>query len=216
MAERLTEFGFDGEHFLELVKEPPADWRTHYAALQDLPDGKSLEGYLFPDTYLFAPDESAENIISKMLNTFTKRVPDTLIADAKKQRSSFYEVLTLASILEEEGGTEEDRKLIADIFWKRLHDGLPLQSDATVNYALGTLKSQVSVADTQTDSPYNTYKYPGLPPTPIANPGLIALNAATYPTSNPYYYFLHNLETKQTIYAKTFEEHVQNRKNNGL
>lgn len=216
MAARLTEFGFDGDRFLELIQNPPAEWQAHYPALADLPAGKSLEGYLFPDTYLFGPTETPESIISKMLNTFAKRVPQSLIDDAKKERGSFYDVLTLASIVEAEGKTAEDRKMIADIFWKRLRDGLPLQSDATVNYGLGTSKDQISLDDAQSDSPYNTYKFKGLPPTPIANPGLEALNAAVYPTPNPYYYFLHNLTTRETVYAKTFEEHVQNRKNNGL
>ncbi|MCW1888144.1 MAG: endolytic transglycosylase MltG [Candidatus Moranbacteria bacterium] len=216
MAERLTKNGLPGEEFLALASKPDPKWRAKYDFLADAPAKATLEGFLFPDTYRFRADVSAEEIIDTMLANFNKRLTPELRASAKAQGRSIFEEITLASIVEEEGRIEEDRKIIADIFWKRLKAGQPFQSDATVNYVLGSLKEQPTLKDIETDSPYNTYKYAGLPPGPITNPSIISIKAAINPTPNPYYYFLNNLETKEMYFAKTFEEHVENRRIHGL
>lgn len=216
MADRLTKNGLPGEAFLKEATNPSANWREEYAFLADAPKDASLEGYLFPDTYFFAPDVTGEQIVAIMLGNFDKRYTKKMREDTATQKKTIYDIVTLASIVEEEGRLESDRKIIADIFWKRLAIGQPFQSDATVNYVLGTLKEQPTLKDIEFDSPYNTYKYAGLPPGPISNPSIISLNAALYPTPNPYYFFLNNLETKEMYFAETFEGHIENRRIHGL
>lgn len=216
MAERLNKNNLPGDAFLAEAMKPGLVWRDKYPFLKSLPVGASLEGFLFPDTYRFAPDVAANDIIDTMLSTFNKRFGEELRTGPMSQKHSLFDIVTLASIVEEEGRLEKDRQIIADIFWKRLASGQAFQSDATVNYVLGTLKEQPTLKDIDVDSPYNTYKYPGLPPGPISNPSLMSLKAAVSPTPNPYYYFLNNLDTKEMYYAKTFEEHVENRRIHGL
>ena len=127
-----------------------------------------------------------------------------------------YEALTLSSIVEMEVRTDADRKIVADIFRRRIDAGMPLQSDATVRYALGVTKVKHSLTDIAVDSPYNTYVNKGLPPGPISNPGLSSLQAVLTPTPNQYLYFLNNPNTGETVFAKTFEEHIANKAKNGL
>ncbi len=216
MAERLNKNGLPGDAFLAEASKPSQALRDKYSFLKGLPTNATLEGFLFPDTYRFAPDVSATEIIDTMLGTFGKRFSPDLREGRMSTKHTLFEIVTLASIVEEEGRLEEDRKIIADIFWKRLAAGQAFQSDATVNYVLGSLKEQPTLKDIEVDSPYNTYKYAGLPPGPISNPSLISLRAAVNPTPNDYFYFLNNLETKEMYFAKTFEEHVENRRVHGL
>lgn len=216
MAERLTKNGLPGEEFYTKAMRPDPKWRTQYSFLQDAPAGASLEGFLFPDTYYFAPDISADDIIDRMLTTFGQKLSNDIVAAAHARQKTLFELITMASLVEEEGRTAEDRALIADVFWKRLAIGQPFQSDATINYVLGTFHDQPSLADLESESPYNTYKYAGLMPGPISNPSLESIRATAFPTPNPYYYFLNNLETREMFYAKTFEEHVANREAQGL
>ncbi len=216
MAERLTKNGLPGEEFLAQATKPDPAWRTKYPFLSSVPAGASLEGFLFPDTYDFAPTVSAEEIIDRMLMNFGKKIDPSIEAAARARQKTFFELITLASIVEEEGRKEEDRKIIADVFWKRLAIGQPFQSDATVNYVLGTFKEQPTFEDIENDSLYNTYKHAGLPPGPISNPSLQSIQAAAFPTPNPYYYFLNNLETKEMYFAETYEGHLANRQAHGL
>jgi UPF0755 protein len=216
MAERLTKNGLPGAEFFDKALKPESKWREQYAFLKTAPAEASLEGFLFPDTYHFAPDASADDIIDRMLTNFEKKLTPDIEAAAMARGKTFFELVTLASIVEEEGRKEEDRKLIADVFWKRLAIDQPFQSDATVNYALGTLKDQPTFDDIESNSPYNTYKHVGLPPGPISNPSLESLRATAFPTPNPYYYFLNNLETREMYYGVTLEDHVANRRAHGL
>ncbi len=216
IADRLTAEGLPGQEFLAIVSRPFPKWRERFAFLADLPEGKSLEGYLFPDTYIFPREATAELIVAELLKTFEKKALPLYAEHQGKTTLSRYQSLILASIIEEEGKNAEERRIISDIFLKRLAINQPLQSDATVNYALGTSKMQPSFKDIETDSPYNTYRYPGLPPTPIASPGLESLRAALDPITNEYYFFLNNLTTGETVFSRTFEEHVANRAKHGL
>ncbi|RMD52012.1 endolytic transglycosylase MltG, partial [Candidatus Parcubacteria bacterium] len=170
------------------------------------PDNVDLEGYLFPDTYRFYPDANAEEIAQKMLDEMAEKFDDSSVPDGW----TIHSVLTLASIVEKEVRTPEDMAMVADIFIKRLEIGMALQSDATVNYITGGNSAAVSGADLDIDSLYNTYKYSGLPPGPISNPGLAAINAVLHPKSNDYYYFL-TTKAGDVIYAKTFDEHIANK-----
>lgn len=220
MAERLTANGLPGKEFLTQAEKPLPEWRMKFNFLASLPVGASLEGYLFPDTYFFAPEATAEDIITVLLTNFGKKL-ESIVRQSNENDGGLdpkrlHAVVTLASIIEGEGRTKEERDMISDIFWKRIALGQPLQSDATINYILGTTRLQPTLKDLERVSPYNTYQNKGLPPGPISNPGLVSLQAALFPRSNPYYYFLVDINTGETFYATTFEEHVKNRALHGL
>ncbi|MFA5020957.1 MAG: endolytic transglycosylase MltG [Patescibacteria group bacterium] len=187
-------------------------WRNRYDFLSD-PKIKSLEGFLFPETYNIFRAATADDIIKKLLAEFNGRVTASMRSDLQKQNHSLLEAVTLASIIEREISNQpeadSDRKIVADIFWKRLEIGMGLQSDATVNYITGKTSTRPTFADLEIDSPYNTYKYRGLPPGPINNPSLASLIAVIYPTPNDYYYFLTD-EGGRAYFAETYSGHQQN------
>lgn len=216
MSARLDANGFSGEEFLSIANNPSQELRGSYKFLSEIPKGKSLEGYLFPDTYYFAKDASAQDIVEKMLKNFDMKITDTMRSDISSQNKSLYDIITMASIVEGEVKTDEDRKIVAGLFWNRLQVGQALGSDATLEYALGTNKIQHSLAETMTNSPYNTYRNKGLPPGPVSNPGISAIEASIYPENTQYNYFLSDPKTGKTIFSKTFEEHVANKAKYGL
>jgi len=156
---------------------------------------ENLEGYLFPDTYRFYRKSTAEQVIKKMRDNFNIKVGEIS-----------YDDLILASIVQKEVASQEDMKKVAGIFLKRLKVGMPLQSDATINFITGKNLSQPSIEDTKTVSPYNTYLNLGLPPKPICNPGLAAIEAVRFPEESAYWYFL-TPSGMATIFSKTLEEH---------
>lgn len=194
------------QDFFEIIQKK-SDWWDEYSILDSKPRNLDLEGYLFPDTYRIFRDASLSDIVKKMISNLESKFTDQMRKDIVSQGLTTHEILTLASIIEKEVHGDADRKIVADIFYKRLKAGIALQSDATVNYATGKSVSRASGADLEIDSLYNTYKYRDLPPGPISNPSLSAIMAAIYPTPNPYYYFLTTPEG-QAIYNVTFEEHV--------
>lgn len=169
-----------------------------------------LQGYLFPDTYRFYEETTAKDIIKKMLDNFDKKVSVELRQKAKENKRNLFEVLIMASLVEKEASFEQDQRLIADIFWKRLKVGWALESCATINYILGEPKERLSIEDTRTPSPYNTYLNAGLPPTPINNPSLSSIRATIEPLANDYCCFLATPDGK-TIFSRTIEEHNQNK-----
>lgn len=186
----------------------------------DLPETEFLkvarEGYMFPDTYLIPPDATSGALAKIFTDTFNTKVNAKIREDAKKISLSFEEIITLASIVEREGKTSDDRPLIAGILVKRLEADWPLQVDATLQYALGYQASEKSwwkkyllEDDRKVNSPYNTYLHTGLPPAPICNPGLAAITAVVYPQASDYWYYIHD-ESGQVHYAKTVEEHNAN------
>lgn len=214
MAERLNANSLPGDEFLRLANNP-GDLKNQYGFLAD-PKVKTLEGYLFPDTYFFAKDIDAQGLTKKILGIFNTKITAQMIADIAKKGNSMNEVVTMASIIEGEVQTDEDRKIVSGIFWKRANEGGRLQSCATLAYILGENKKQYSLADTQIKSPFNTYIIKGLPPAPISNPGLSAIDAAIYPIDTQYNYFLSDPETGKTIFSKTYEEHIANKAKYGL
>ncbi|MEK7652872.1 MAG: endolytic transglycosylase MltG [Patescibacteria group bacterium] len=171
-------------------------WRDQFDFLADA-KGSNLEGYLFPDTYRVLRKTPIEEIIKKMLFNFDLKLTDEMRGDIKKQKKTIYDTVTLASIVEREAPKkDEDRKMIADVFLKRLAINMPLQADATARYL--------------PDNPaYNTYTHRGLTPTPISNPGFASIEAVLYPIKNSFYYFL-NDKAGNTYFAKTYREHQQN------
>lgn len=180
--------------------------------LSDKPASVSLEGYLFPDSYRIFEDATAEEIIRKMVNNLDAKFTQKMRDDVRANGYSVYETLKMASILEREIRYQEDLPVAADVFYKRLEIGQLLQSDATLNYVLhpNDRKASLTFADLESDSPYNSYKFIGLPPTPISNPGFNAIVASVYPDSNNYFYFLTTPEG-ETIFSETFEEHNANK-----
>lgn len=180
--------------------------------LADKPASATLEGYLFPDSYRIFEDATAEEIIRKMVNNMDAKFTPEMRNEVKASGRTVYDVIKMASILEREIRYVDDLPIAADVFYKRLEIGQMLQSDATLNYVLppGQRKPSLTLTDLEIDSPYNSYKYAGLPPSPIGNPGLNAIRAAVYPDENEFFYFL-TTPAGQTIFSKTFEEHVENK-----
>jgi len=193
--------------------ETVRDINTKLHELGVLRDGeaiqKELEGYLFPDTYRFFAQSSAEDVVEKMRAHFVEKTGYELpLTDEQK------EVLIMASLIEKEVPRSDDRFLVSGILWKRFSIDMPLQIDATVCYA----KYETSVgctplkrSDFSVDSRFNTYKYFGLPPAPISNPGLTAIEAALNPKKSEYWYYLSDPDTKRTVFAATLDEHNDNR-----
>lgn len=170
---------------------------------------KKEEGYLFPDTYFLFPNSTPYGAFSIMKNNFSDKI-SSVQDDIKKFGKPLKDIVIMASIVEEEGRTMETRKIIAGILWKRLKMGMPLQVDATFKYINGKNSFTLSTDDLKIDSPYNTYKYRGLPPTAICNPGLDAIKATIYPTETKYLYFLTD-KNGVMHYATNFADHVKNK-----
>lgn len=180
----------------------------------DKPPRSGLEGYLFPDTYRIFKTASTQEVMVKMLDNFDKKFSQELREETDRQHKKIFEMITMASLIEKEVISEQDRALVSGILWKRIAAGIPLQVDATLIYAKKiaeggtTVSAKVSLADTKIKSLYNTYTHRGLPPGPIASPGLSAIYAALHPRESPYLYYLSTPEGK-TIFSKTLDEHNQ-------
>lgn len=171
---------------------------------------QAKEGYMFPDTYFFLPNVTAEDVISRMTENFNEQT-HSLQADMLLSGHSLNDIVTMASIIEEEANDLEAQKIISGILWKRISIKMPLQVDATFAYYVNGKNSYtLSKTDLKTDSPYNTYTNKGLPPGPISSPGIQALKAAISPIKTDYLYFLSDLKGKM-YYAKDFAGHQKNR-----
>ena len=187
-----------------------------YDFIEQIPDReKKLEGYLFPDTYEIYRETSAEAIIDKLLGQFDKVFTEEYRNRAKELNMTIDEVITLASIIEREAKLDDERKIISGVFHNRLKKNMLLQSCATVQYLLKEQKEELSFEDLEIESPYNTYKYSGLPPGPIASPGLKSIEAALYPEDVEYLYFRAKNDGSH-IFTKTYDEHrkAENKINN--
>lgn len=201
----LEELGlFAREEFAEAVVMQPS--YRDFAFLEPLEDDTILDGYLFPDTYRVFADSSPESVVRRMLLNFDRRLTEDIRREIARQNRTLHDVLTLASIVQAESPID-DMPSVAGVFWNRLEINMPLESDATVNYVLGTKKLQPTFADTRVDNPYNTYRRPGLPPGPIGNPGLDAIRATLDPDEHDYFFFLHK-PTRETVFSRTFAEHL--------
>lgn len=200
---RKQELAIDEEFFFS----PSPSIKNPYAFLADMPENASLEGFLFPDTYEFSLNASSEEIAKTILRNFQKKFDPLWYDEIKKQGHSVYETIIMASILEKEVRTLEDKKLAAGLLWKRLELGMPLQVDSSVNYVTGKNLPAVTLDDLTVDSPYNTYKHAGLPPGPISNPGRESIEAAIFPEPSEYWFYLSRQDTGQTIFSRTLKEH---------
>lgn len=175
-----------------------------------LAQAQPQEGYLFPDTYYFLPNATENLAISTMRATFDARISG-IDLQIKAFGKPLKDVVTMASILEREARTTEDRRMIAGVLWNRLQKGMLLQVDAAFLYTLGKGTYQLTTQDLQSDSPYNTYRYAGLPPGPIGSPSLNSLLAAVTPVKHSYLYYLSD-KNGVTHYSKTYAEHLRNKR----
>ncbi len=169
----------------------------------------SKEGYLFPDTYFIKMSTTQEELITMMEDNYTKKIT-TLSEQIKDSKFSEVEIVTLASILEREANDEISLKMVSGVLHNRLQSNMPLQVDAVFEYILGKGSEELTESDLRMESPYNTYTQTGFPPTPISNPGVLALSAALSPAIHDYFYYLTGDDGK-FYYAETFEEHKQNK-----
>ena len=189
----------------ETLMECAATEVFDYSFLADLPKGDAtrLEGYLFPDTYEFYADSSPKAAICRFLDNFGDRIGDRVTEQAAAQGYTLRQILTVASLIEKEAGNDLERATIASVIYNRLQStSYPyLQIDATIQYAMGEHKEHLTNEDLQVDSPYNTYLYPGLPPGPIANPGLASIRAALNPESTGYYFYALNKNGKHEFFS---------------
>lgn len=176
------EIGIDTEKFLELCHDSVF---IHDQGIEE----KSLEGYLMPETYAFYWQTDEHEILERMLEGFKHFYDDTLLERQRGMKASQQEILTLASIVEAESSMEDERPLIAGVYWNRLKKRMRLEADPTVQYALGECR-KMNYKDLKFNSPYNTYQRYGLPPGPINNPGKSSIRAALFPQQHNYIYFV--------------------------
>lgn len=167
----------------------------------------AAEGFLFPETYSIESDYSIEEILELMAGEFNKRLTEEMRAKAREKNLSIHDLITLASLVEKEVRYAEDRPVVAQIFLKRLELNMPLQSDATLQYLMDAPKEDVTISDTKIESPYNTYQNVGLPPGPVANPGIAAIEAVLNPSDTDYLYFVADREG-HNHYSHEYDEHL--------
>ena len=211
IAETLVEKGFidNTEEFLEECNNGSFD----YDFVEKIPEGREcrLEGYLFPDTYQFKNSATSHDIIDTMLKRFqeiSKSLPEP---SGKAKGRSLDEIVNMGAIIQGEAAAEFELPIISSVYYNRLKIKMLLQCDATVQYALEERKQVLNISDTKIDSPYNTYKYPGLPIGPVGNPGKACLIAASQPSNDEYLYYVTKKDgTKEHYFSKTYEEHKAN------
>jgi UPF0755 protein len=218
VAEQTT---IPSDMFLQMAQTgwQGSDLPQTYGFLAQVPITGTLEGLLFPDTYRLPVDATAYDLIDRMLANFERQVTPEIQQQFTDHGLSFFEGIALASIVEREAVIDDERPIIAGVFYNRLRDGWPLSSCPTVQYALGYRpdeqswwKRQLFFGDLEVESPYNTYRNLGLPPAPIANPGLRSIQAAANPTETEYYFFMVDCVKNDGshFFARTEAEHLVN------
>jgi len=190
----------------------------HYFAWMPVQKAVTLEGYLLPGIYELPRESDLDVVFELLLTSFTSQVDQSILDGFARQGLTIHEAVTLASIVEKEAVVDEEKPMIASVFYNRLAQGMRLETDPTVQYALGFneetnswWKSPLASADLAVNSPYNTYIVFGLPPTPICNPGLDSLRAVAFPAETPYFFFRSACDgSGRHNFAITFEEHLNN------
>lgn len=220
-AKKNASTPYSSEDFLKVVQDEAfiSKMAAKYPKLlSSLPSADQvtyrLEGYLFPATYSYYKETSMEDIVEEMISTmdsYMSQYYDTIAASGK----SVNDVLTLASLVEKEGSTDDDRRNIASVFYNRMNNNMPLQSNIAILYAMGKLGEETSLAadasiDTSIDSPYNVYTNTGLMPGPVDSPSLAAIEATVNPASTDYYYFVADVKTGKVYYSENFDDHQAN------
>ena len=206
IARRLTDAGLVNEaQFLTLAETQGKTFTVHGWT----PPNANLEGYLFPDTYTIPKGATPREIIAQMLANFQARVVVPDGKSAARMPGGLAGTITLASLVEREAEVDRDRPLVAAVYLNRLKAGMRLQCDATVQYALPAHKARLFFADLRVESPYNTYLHAGLPPTPIASPGLPSIQAALHPASVNYLYYVAGPDGKHHVFSRTLSQQDQ-------
>ena len=184
-----------------------------YKFMSLLPEGPNrLEGFLYPETYDVFTTASEEDIINRMLSQFDKLVTEDYYKRASELGYDMYDIVTIASLIEKETRVNAERATVASVIYNRLAIKMPLQIDATVQYALGNHKERLDYNDTEVNSPYNTYQHNGLPPGPICSPSIDSIKAALYPASTNYYYYVLKPEMNGAHnFSNTYEEFLKNK-----
>ena len=195
------------EESYEKLISNPKEFYNQFKFLKE-EDITSLEGFLYPSTYYFDENASEKEVLSVMLSQFNKVYTDKLRDRQKELKMTIEQVVNLASIVEKEAVLDEDRPIIASVFYNRLKIGMPLQSDATIQYIFKERKKIVTYKDLEIDSPYNSYKNKGLPPTPIASPGIKSIEATLYPEKTEYLYFVAKMDGGNN-YSTNYEDHLK-------
>jgi len=213
-----TPGSIDADTFLAIAQRKAAFDLAPYDFLASLPADGTLEGYLFPDTYVIDAETTAAELVDLMLQNFGRQADPAMRQAFGAQGLSLREAVTLASIVGREGVVAEERPLIAGVFYNRLADGIPLQADPTAQYAQGYdaatdswWKMPITLDDLQYDSPYNTYVAPALPPAPIMSPDLAALQAVAHPEQTTAYFFVANCDPARLgwhLFSVTYDEHL--------
>lgn len=209
IAATLDAHHISGDQFLAEARHPGD---LHLSVLRAKPAGASLEGYLFPSTYDVPPHFSGKAFARYMVQTLDRKFTASMRARATSEGFSIFQVLTLASIVEREARVESERPKIASVYLNRLKIGMPLQADPTVQYVVGTPSDWwplLSSAQLRTPARYNTYVNRGLPPGPIANPGLASINAVLYPAHTHFYYFVAKGNGRHA-FARTYQQQLAN------
>lgn len=205
IIEKINDLGVVDSESIDAALKPSL---YDYYFISQLPvRDKKLEGYLFPDTYELYKDTTAEAIIDKMLNRFDDVFTEEYRNRAEELNMTIDQVITLASIVEREAKLDSERKIISGVFHNRLKKNMMLQSCATVQYLFKEQKEVLTFKDLEIESPYNTYKHAGLPPGPIASPGLKSIEAALYPEDVEYLYFVAK-DDGSHVFTKTYSEHL--------
>lgn len=214
MAELLEEKGLvDKERFLKVANETNF---TDISFMSEIPESvpareNRLEGYLFPETYNIRESATEEDVVEMMLLQLEKELKDEWLTEMKRKGMTLNEVMTLASIIERETVSPEERKKVSGVYHNRLETGMKLQADATVQYALGEHTERVLYKDLEVDNPYNTYVYAGLPPGPIAVPGRASIEAAIFPDEHNFFYYVTKKDgTNEHYFSETYDEHKRN------
>ncbi|MFO8070171.1 MAG: endolytic transglycosylase MltG [Alkalibacterium sp.] len=168
----------------------------------------SLEGYLYPATYELLEDTTLNELVTQMIDHMDQVLED-YYTEIEAQETTVHKILTMASFIEREGITYEDRELISGVFYNRLDAEMPLQTDVSITYALGEHQERITYDDLETDSPYNLYKHTGLGPGPVNNPSEESIKASLYPAETDYMYFLADLATKEVYFSESYEQHLE-------
>lgn len=203
----LVEQNLGNEESYKKLISNPKEFYDKFKFLEE-EDITSLEGFLYPSTYYFDENTSEKDVLSAMLSQFNKVYTDKLRDRQKELKMTTAQVVNLASIVEKEAVLDEDRPIIASVFYNRLKIGMPLQSDATIQYIFEERKQIVTYKDLEIDSPYNSYKNKDLPPTPIANPGIKSIEATLYPETTEYLYFVAKMDGGNN-YSTNYEDHLK-------
>lgn len=200
------------DSFYELM----ANAKLDYKFLEGIPEGANrLEGFLFPATYTFEKGVSEDKVLDAMLRKFDEVFKPEYYEQAKTLDMTVYQIVTMASVIEREGQLKSELPLVSSVFYNRIKKNMKLESCATIQYALGERKEKLYNKDLEIESPYNTYKYLGLPAGPIASPGEASIKAALYPEESPYLFFvLSNKGDGSHVFSKTYEEHLKAKKAN--